>query len=76
MREKLIKLIATCNNKDVRRNWIIEMSNMEDIECSESQCDGCIIREECLATLMEGDCIDDCKIDDNERCGGCRYVRA
>lgn len=55
MREHLINLIATCNNKEVRRKWIIELSNMEDIECSESQCDGCIIRCECLDTLMEGD---------------------
>lgn len=54
MREHLIKLIATCNNKEVRRKWIIELSN-SDIECSESQCDGCIIREECLDTLMKGD---------------------
>lgn len=53
MREHLIRLIATCNNKDVRRNWIIELSN-SDIECSESQCDGCIIREECIDTLMNG----------------------
>lgn len=52
-RERLIRLIATCNNKDVRRNWIIEMSNMEDIECSESMCDSCDIREECIATLMD-----------------------
>ena len=56
MREHLIKLIATCNNKEVRRKWIIELSNMEDIECSESQCDGCDIKEECIDTLMNGGC--------------------
>lgn len=55
MREHLINLIATCNNKEVRRKWIIELSN-SDIECSESQCDGCIIRNECLDTLMNGGC--------------------
>lgn len=79
MREKLIKLIATCNNKDVRRNWIIEMSNMEEVECSESMCDSCIIRDECLEVLMQDlqascTCIDDCKIDDNERCEDCNFV--
>ena len=36
MRDRLIKLIASCNSKKVRRKWIIEMSNMNDIECSES----------------------------------------
>ena len=53
MRDRLIKLIASCNSKKVRRKWIIEMSNMNDIECSESQCDGCIIQKECLDTLMD-----------------------
>ena len=35
MRQKLIKLIASCKNKEVRRKWIIEMSTMDEIDCSE-----------------------------------------
>lgn len=51
MRDKLIKFIATCNCKEVRRKWIIEMSQMEEIECSESQCDSCLIASECIPTM-------------------------
>lgn len=51
MKQKLIKLIASCNNEQVRRNWIIEMSNMEDIECSEGECYSCLIANECISTM-------------------------
>ena len=51
-REKLINIIAMCGNKDVRRNWIIELSESE-IECTESQCEGCPIACECIEILSE-----------------------
>ena len=51
MRQKLIKLIASCNNKEVRRKWIIEMSTMDEIECSEGQCTSCLIADECISTM-------------------------
>lgn len=51
MRQKLIKLIASCNNKEVRRKWIIEMSTMNEIECSEGQCTSCLIADECISTM-------------------------
>ena len=51
MRQKLINTIASCNNKQVRRQWIIELSNMEDIECTESQCTSCIIADECASAM-------------------------
>lgn len=65
-RERLINLIHACNDKDAKRQWIIELSN-SDIECSESQCDGCPIIEDCIETL------ESCDVYDNERCGGCSY---
>ena len=37
-RENLINIIARCNSKQVRRQWIHEMVSLTDIECSESQC--------------------------------------
>ena len=48
MREKLIQIIARCNSKEVRQKWIMEMSDNTDIECSESQCTGCLIAEDCI----------------------------
>ncbi len=73
-RERLINLIHACNDKAVKKQWIIELSNT-DIECSESQCDSCPIAVECIDTLMKEDitCNSDCGIYDNERCGGCTY---
>lgn len=47
MREKLIGIIARCNSKQVRQDWIREMILNTDIECSESQCTGCPIVEDC-----------------------------
>lgn len=51
MKEKLINIIARCNDPKVKRDWIIEMSNKTNIECSESECDGCIIATECIETF-------------------------
>lgn len=50
-RERLINLIHACNDKAVKKQWIIELSNT-DIECSESQCDSCPIAVECIDILM------------------------
>lgn len=51
MREKLIKIIARCNSKQVKHDWIREMAYNSDIECSESQCIGCLIAEDCIEAL-------------------------
>lgn len=71
-RERLINLIHACNDERVRADWIIELSNMDDIECSESQCDSCPIAIDCL-DVLQLNCDSDCKVYDNERCGGCPY---
>ena len=47
MREKLINIISRCSNKEYRYKWMIEMSN-NGIECPESACDSCVLRDECL----------------------------
>lgn len=56
MREKLINIIARCNSQEVREKWIIQMATETDVECSESQCDGCIIQQDCLRVLQGGIC--------------------
>lgn len=53
-RENLINIIARCNSKQVRRNWIHEMVSLTDIECSESQCTGCPIEKDCIEVCEVG----------------------
>lgn len=48
LRTNLINIIARCNSKEVRRQWIHEMVSLTDIECSESQCTGCPIEKDCV----------------------------
>lgn len=64
-RERLINLIHACNDKAVKKQWIIELSNMNNIECSESQCDSCPIAVDCISTLQDGY--------EYKECGGCIY---
>lgn len=40
-RENLINIIARCNSKQVRKQWIHEMVSLTDIECAENQCTLC-----------------------------------
>ena len=53
-RENLINIIARCNSKQVRRNWIHQMVSLTDIECSESQCTGCPIEKDCIEVCEVG----------------------
>lgn len=74
-RENLINIIARCNHKDTRLKWIEELSLTTDIECSESQCDNCIIAEECIEVNEKiTRCTSDCKIDNSKRCFGCNFI--
>ena len=54
LRTNLINLIARCNSQEVTRNWIHEMVSLTDIECSESQCTGCHIGEDCVEVCEVG----------------------
>lgn len=76
LRERLIHTIARCGHKETRSKWIIELSK-SDIECSESQCDGCPIVSECVETLDSyytgAVCLDNCNIDEEERCADCIF---
>ena len=47
-RENLINIIARCNSKQVRQQWIHELVSLTDIECAENQCTGCPIETDCL----------------------------
>jgi hypothetical protein len=47
-RENLINIIARCNSKQVKRQWIHEMVSLTDIECAENQCTGCSIESDCI----------------------------
>lgn len=51
MREKLINIIARCNNKQIKHNWIKELAVKTDIECTESQCLNCPILDDCCEAL-------------------------
>ena len=76
-KQNLINIISRCNSKQVRQQWIHELVSKTNIECTENECDSCLILQDCLETYdinME-QCENDCKIDDAERCGGCQYAR-
>lgn len=51
-REKLINIISRCNSAEIKKQWILDMANNSDIECAESECDGCPIMKDCLAVLQ------------------------
>lgn len=51
-RDNLIDIISRCNSTEIKKQWILDMANNSDIECSESQCDGCKIRTDCLSVLQ------------------------
>lgn len=47
MREKLINIIARCSCECTRRDWIIEMGEETDVECTEAQCATCPLEKDC-----------------------------
>lgn len=47
----LISMISNCTDKTIKSKWILELANKSNIECSESECTGCLIEEDCLTTL-------------------------
>ncbi|MEG1494684.1 MAG: hypothetical protein RR406_00070 [Bacilli bacterium] len=76
-RDRLIDLIAACTDKDTKRQWIIQMSNMNDIECSESQCDNCLIAKDCIATMECQLCLDHHSYIDEYNCLHCdNYIES
>lgn len=51
-KQNLIDIISRCNSTELKRNWILDLANNSNIECSESECDGCKIRTDCLSVLQ------------------------
>lgn len=51
-RENLINIINRCNNEAIKKQWILELASLTDVECSESQCQSCLIAKDCLDTLL------------------------
>lgn len=47
-KKDLINIIARCNSKQVRQQWIHELVSKTDIECAENECTGCLIEKDCL----------------------------
>lgn len=74
-RENLINIIARCNSKQIKQQWIQELSLATNIECAENQCDSCLIAQDCIeVTSQFNSCLSDCKVSPEERCLGCNFV--
>lgn len=52
MKQNLINIISRCNSTEKKREWILDLANNSNVECSESECDGCPIRIDCLSVLQ------------------------
>lgn len=55
MKQKLINIIAKCNEPSIKKEWINEMAQA-GFECSESECDStCPIFNNCLESMEQCD---------------------